>query len=246
MKVLLLLLVAIPLLALPTMQACADTTYLEATFDDKPVDQPIGTGGPSVGEPIGVTEGYITAMVRQGPTPSRCIEIQDANDYGAGAVTFEFLGSQEITSGFLSIAFDLWFHQIGEGHSFFVSVREQGSSAKSFANVDFVSDGNVVLTDAAHGGSVIGTYVTGKVFPVVLNYNMEAGTYDVWLDGLQVVFNQSHGVTDRGIGRVHVGCTHDPDLDGVLSLDRVRVTDYHLEVAAEPASWGTIRSLFRN
>ncbi len=238
------LLLTAALLALPPVSAAAET-YLEATFDDKTVDQPIGTGGAEVGEPITVNEGDITAIVRAGPTPTRCIEIRDVDNYMAGAVTFEFLGSQEVTSGFLSIAVNLWFHELGPGRQFTLYVREQGGAACTFASLNFLEDGRVYLDDAAHPGDLVGDYVTGKIFPVVLNFYLEAGTYDLWLDGRQVVSQQAHGVAGCGIGSIMIGCSNDADLEGVLSVDGIRVTDFHQEVGSEPLSWGRVRSLYR-
>jgi hypothetical protein len=109
----------------------------------------------------------------------------------------------------------------------------------------FMEDGQVSLADAAHPGDVVGNFVTGKIFPVVLNFYLDGGTYDLWLDGLQVVSQQAHGVTGCGIGSVLIGCAHDPDLEGVISVDGIRVTDLHQEVGTEPLSWGRVRSLYR-
>jgi hypothetical protein len=233
------------LLSILPIPAEGETTYLYATFDDKALGLPIGMGGASLGEPVSMNDGLITAIVREGPAPTPCLEIQDITDYSAGSVDFEFLGSQEVTTGFLSIAVDLWFHEFGDGNQFELFVREQGSAACSFADIRFLGAGNVLLNDHANPTAVIGTYVTGKVFPVVFNFYLEGGTYDVWLDGLQVVSQQAHGVTGCGIGGVLVGCDHDADLNGKISVDRIRVTDFHQEVAAESPSWGGLRWLYR-
>jgi|WetSurMetagenome_2_1015567.scaffolds.fasta_scaffold269719_1 hypothetical protein len=245
MKIATMLSVSVSLLALLTAAAPAETTYLNATFDDKPIDTPIGTGGAAVGEPVSFDVGAVSAIVRQGPTPTRTLEIRDTSDYFAGAVQFEFLGSQELNSGFLSIALDLWFHELGDGRQFFIFVREQQFATCSFADIRFYPDGNVALTDHSNSNRMVGTYVTGKRVPVVLNFYLDAGTYDVWLDGAQVVFQQAHGVSGCGIGSVWIGSDTDADLEGVLSLDDIKVTDFHQEVASAPMSWGQVRSLYR-
>lgn len=245
MKTLFLISLAAATLSLLPVPAEGETTYLDATFDDKAIGEPIGMGGAELGEPVRQNEGLITAIVRQGPSPTRCLEIQDITDFGGGAVGFELLGSQELTTGFLSFAVDVWFHELGDGHQFNLFVREQGSAACNFADLYFLSDGGILLTDHTNPGTIIGSYVTGKVFPVVLNFYLDVGTYDVWLEGAQVVTQQAHGVTGCGIGSVLVGCDHDTDLNGKISVDRIRVTDFHQEVAAAATSWGLVRWLYR-
>lgn len=222
----------------------AEQTYLVATFDDKTVDAPIGTGGAAVGEPISV-DALITAFVRSAPFPSRSLEIQDNDTFSAGSLRFEFLNGVEVSSGLVVILADLYFFEFSEGWQFTLYVREAQFSSESFLTARFLSDGNITANDKNSSLGVIGSYQTGQPLSVILAYNMDAGTYDVYLDGVQVVTDEPHGVTDRGIGAVLFGCDSDADLTGKFAIDQIRVLDYLPPVAVEPATWGKIKALFR-
>lgn len=224
--------------------ATADQVYLDATFDDKTVDAPIGTGGAAVGEPVNV-DATVTATVRSGPFATPCLEIQDNDDFSAGTVRFEFLDSAEISSGLVVIITDLYFFELSQGWAFTLYVREQEHSASSFLTMNFSDNGSVSATDAGGAVGTIGSFLAGQTLPVLIAFDMDAGTYDIYLNGAQVVFNEPHGVTGNGIGSVLLGCGSDADLLGKFAVDQVRVQDYLPPVAVEPATWGRIKALFR-
>lgn len=222
----------------------AEQTYLVATFNDKTADVPIGTGGAAVGEPISV-DPLITAFVRSAPFPSRSLEIQDNDTFSAGSLRFEFLNGVEVSSGLVVILADLYFFEFSEGWQFTLYVREAQFSSESFLTARFLLDGNITANDKNSSLGVIGSYQTGQPLSVILAYNMDAGTYDIYLDGVQVVADEPHGVTDRGIGSVLFGCDSDADLAGKFAIDQIRVLDYLPPVAVEPATWGRIKALYR-
>ena len=207
--------------------------YLQANFDDKAVGEAIGTGGAELGEPISVSS-YITATVQGTPMPTPFLEIQDNDDYSAGSVAFEFLGSEEVTTGFVDIGANLWFP---EYEQFFLRVREQGGAAAVFTNLTFSATGSVYCDDENGNVGVIGTYETGRHFPVRVAFNMDQGFYSVWLDGTLVLSMRYHGVVGDGVGRVMFGCTNDADYDGHFYVDDLSVADY-------PASKHYLRANF--
>jgi hypothetical protein len=224
--------------------AIADQIYLDAHFNDKEIDEPIGMGGAEVGEPIDVPE-TITATVRDGPMGSPSLEIQDRHLW-AGHATFELLDSAELTEGMVSVAADLWFDSIADGDSCTFMVCEQGSNQRRFAELVFRSDGSILLDygeSASYGH--IGDFSAGRPFRVIIEFNMDVGTFDVWLDGVRVVEALSHGIADRGIGRVRVGCLFDADQDGRFSVDALSVTDYFQAVGTEESNWGRVKTAFR-
>jgi hypothetical protein len=196
--------------------------YLDAGFDDKTVGEPIGTGGPDVGEPVSVSS-CVTAIVRGDPMPTPFLEIADNDDYAAGSARFELLGGVEITTGVVVVTANLWFPAY---ENFFIYVREQGSSASVFTNLYFGADGLVTCRDANSYNGVIGTYDTGRHFPVQITYSMDYGMYFVWLDGVLVLAYEEHGVVGDGVGAVLFGCTHDADYDGRMFVDDVFVDDF--------------------
>jgi hypothetical protein len=206
-------------MAVVTLASPAGAQSLYAAFDDKPIDQPIGTRGASFGEPVGV-DPWLTAIVRSGPMGTPSLELQDQDDYMAGAVRFEFEGSVEVASGVFSIAANLWFDAYED---FNLYIREQGSAAASFLSMHFLSGGGVVANDEDSSLGMIGSYEVRRVFPITIVFDMNADTYDVYFDCLRVVHDEPHGVTDRGVGAVLFGTTHDPDFDGRLYLDDLYV-----------------------
>ena len=200
---------------------------LEARFDAHPLDRPIGTGGPALGEPISVAPS-ITAIVRGAPLPTPALELTDASAGGAGAAEFGFLGAVEVEQGELSIAMDLWFEQL---QRYAVLVREAGGAARNFVSITFIADGSVLVDDAGGvSGFLPGSYGPGRRIPLLLVFDLDAATYDLYLDGALRVADEPHDVPDRGVGTVHVGLDFDVDLDGRLFLDDLVVVPFSLVV----------------
>ena len=218
--------------------AAGPITLLEANFDDKTIDAPIGTGGADLGEPVS-SSSAVTAIVRATPMGSPSLEISDNNDSGAGGVRFEMYDGIEVTDGVLAFTFDLWFTDL---ENFYVYVREQGSSAKSFLSMRFQSSGDIRYNDTA-AGELIGTYETGRVIPVAITFNQNAGTYSIVVDGLTLLENRAHGVTDRGVGAILIGCTNDGNIDGTFSVDNLVATGDGV-TPSETVTWGAVKSAF--
>jgi hypothetical protein len=222
----------------------AETVYLEATFDDKPLDMPIGTGGAELGEPVEVDPSII-ATVRGTPMPSPCLELRDNDGFAAGSADFEFIGSAEITTGIVAISCNLWFHALAPGYTSYFYIREREGAAETFTNLRFDPDGTVWHFDENNtAGVILGSYEIGRVYPVSLVFDMDAGTYDVWLDGLLVLDAEDNGITGRGIGSLLVGCGDDPDLESLFSVDDILVSDTFTPVMSR--TWGEIKGLFRS
>jgi len=237
-------LLAVIMLMPCTLLANSGMVFLEANFDDKPIDEPIGTGGPVFGEPVSV--GWaIKAVVRDAPMTTPCLEIKDNDNYSAGAARFEFRESLEITHGLVIISATLRFETLGPGHSFFIYVREQGSSAQSFTNIRFQSTGDVRVDDENGSAGVIGTYPVGRSYPVSIAFDMDSGTYDIYLDGVLTLVNKAHGISSRGVGAALFGCSHDPDVEGTFYVDDIFVTNDHSTVETQSATWEKVKSLYR-
>jgi hypothetical protein len=195
---------------------------LDADFDDKTINAPIGTGGAAVGEPSLVTD--VTAIVRGSPFTSPSLEIQDDDDYYSGYVDFDFLEEAEISSGFVSAAFDMWFPTV---ENYILGVRESGSATCYYLDLEFQDDGDVKARDSAGNVSIDSTYPTGRVVPVEIVFDMDAGTYDLFYDGSLVLDDRAHGVESGcGVGSVYFGISDDPDFDGAYSVDNISVTAY--------------------
>ncbi len=195
---------------------------LEADFDNQLLDAPVGTGGAAVGEPVSFGA-QITAIVRAAPFTTPSLEITDNSSGSAGSVGFELLGSAEVTSGVMSINAKLWFDSLDK---YFLYVREQGSSSDSFLSMTFGATGSISARDEdTSTGVVIGSYDTGRLFPISLVYDMDANTYDIYLDGSLALENEPHGVVGSGVGTVYFGIGYDEDLTGRYYVDDISVCE---------------------
>ncbi|MDO9694919.1 MAG: hypothetical protein Q7W56_09310 [Candidatus Latescibacteria bacterium] len=230
--------VAAGLLALAAAPALS-ATLLSADFTGMIPGQPVGTGGPAVGEPVS-TENCI-ATIRDAPFPSTCLEIDDETDFGTGGVTFEFLEDAEVIAGSVEISAKLWF---AEDNQYYFYVRENGGAASSFITMYMQEGGAVLVNDAAGSVGVIGQFTTGRAIELRLVFNQDARTYDLWWDGAQVLNDRAHGVADRGVGSVLMGIDHDADLDGLFLVDDLLVQSGPI-TAGEDGTWGGIKAAWR-
>ncbi|MEJ2723022.1 MAG: C25 family cysteine peptidase, partial [bacterium] len=58
---------------------------------------------------------------------------------------------------------------------------------------------------------------------MTLAFDMDSGTYNVWFDGDLILEDETHGVWTRGVGAVLLGLENDPDLEGQVFVDNLRV-----------------------
>ena len=202
---------------------------LDADFDDKTIDAPLGTGGAAVGEPVYIA--YITAIVRSAPFSSPSLEIQDDDDYISGTASFNFLGDAEITTGFVSISADVWLSMVD---NYEIGVRESGSAACFYLNLEFRDSGNARTWDSTGILQIDTGYPTGRAIPIQIIFDMDAGTYDLHYDGGLVLDDRAHGVGGGcGVGSVSFGALDDPDYDGTFYVDNVLVTTYLFKAGFE-------------
>jgi len=228
---------------LPAAPAAAQQIYLQADFDDKTIDQPIGTGGPELGEPVEIYQGPIDAIVRGAPLPTPCLEITDQSDCCTGHVRFEFLGGAEISAGMLYILADFWIPQIplaGYG----LGVREKDGHAYKFVDVMFSIYGTVACSDEGGFVGFVAPYEVGRVTPVCVAFDMTAGTYDLWIDQQLVLDNQPHDVTGVGIGAVFISIDNPPDTGDAFYVDNLFVGDYDPMTPTTTTTWGAVKALF--
>jgi len=231
------------ILTLLPQGAQADQVYLQADFNDKPIDERIGTGGPALGEPIAVAFGTVDAVVRNAPFATPCLQMLDLSDCCAGSAWFEFLDGVEVTTAAVEVHAEVWVPQALEG-GYVLGVRERGSAAHTFVDLHFDSAGQVGCGDAGGSIGAVAVYATASVVSVRIALDMDAGTYDVWINGLQCVNDQPHDVVGAGVGAVFVSCGHDPGLGDFIYLDNLFVGDYD-PTPAVPATWGAVKGLYR-
>lgn len=208
---------AIGVLALATAAAAATPIQLEAHFNDKPIDAAIGTGGPTLGEPISVGS-LLSAVVVASPMATPALRLRQTSPGFARGAIFEFLDSEEITSGELWITLTV---RTTARDNFFVYVREQGGAARSFANITFGYNGAIAVAGSGSPSQNFAAYEAGADQRLALRFNMDTATYDVYLNDSLEVANRFHGITARGIGRVIVAV--DTNTASDWFVDDVRV-----------------------
>lgn len=193
---------------------------LTANFDNEPIGQPIGTGGAALGQPFEYT-GCVPTVQNGGGFATPSLRIDDESTTQNCPVLFGFLDDAEVT-GDVSISFWTRFDSL-EDFDFYI--REQGSSARRFLNLAFRASGDINFSDEASGIAVYHqeTYAASTPIHVEVAIYGAQGLYSVWLDGVRVVHRRAHGVTDRGVGRLIFGPAYDPDLDGRMRVDTIRV-----------------------
>ena len=219
--------------------ALAEFTLLDADFDDKTVDDPISLGGPDVGEPITV-DPPVSAIVRNSPLPSPCLEIAHVLEGSAGAVVFEFMGEASVDVGKVAMSFDISFP---ENERFRVKVHERGGWASKFCEIYTDTSGNIRLTDAAGYYGVIGSYNLDQVYNFQFLLDTETDTYDVLMDGTPLIEDRAHGLDGVGIGRLAFKIDHTAVVGASFVIDNVFLTA-DVYTATETRSLSELKTSF--
>ena len=178
---------------------------LRAAFDDKPADQPIGTGGAAVGEPFAVQPG-LDAIVRAGAGADRELEVSAGTLVSAAAVQFGLLNDLGVQSGTVRIDLVLTMPTLSY---FYIGVREPRWSAHGFTTIYFLDDGGISAQDAA--GSVplaAYSYAAGVPQHVRLTFDMDARTYGIEINDTPLVTSRAHGIADAGVGQLQLSVPH--------------------------------------
>jgi hypothetical protein len=195
-------------------------TLLEANFNDKPLDQQIGTGGPEFGEPISIAGGLST-IVRAAPLVSPSLEFSESTSGTTRQARFEFLDGEEVAHGDVNIHMRI---QAAQFDTFDIAVRESTTAAQAFTGVVFTNFGSLSASDAGGSLGTIGSYSVNTVYELGLLFHMDKGTYDIKLNGATLVSGRAHGITGRGIGAVLVGPGSLATPGALFYVDRLRVT----------------------
>jgi hypothetical protein len=230
--------IAVAVLTVVGVPAIADT-LLWADFAGMTAGQPVGLGGPTLGEPD--ANDNCVSTIRDAPFPTTCLELDDEADFGTGGVHFSFLENTEVISGPVEIAVKLWFAEVD---NYYLYVREPSHATHMFTNLDFMADGAVVASDAAGSVGIIGTYETGRAIELIIVHDLDTRTYDLWWDGTQVVDDRAHGVVGAGVGGVYIGIGHDSDLNGLFYMDDLLATTGPL-TPTESRTWGAVKTTWR-
>jgi hypothetical protein len=238
------LLVLLTQFAVPT--ASADQTYLSATFDGKTVGQPLSMGGASVGEPVGI-DATVADTVRATPFSTPCLEIQNIVPTGGGYVYYKFLGDATITSGLAVIRMDLWFPPTAPSNGYWMQFFPRNDWTHAFLRLLFTYTHQLQVMDYdgySGGSDWFGSYPAGRAFPLMIVFDMNAGTYSIWIDDAPIVTNEAHGVTGFGLSQFMFGMGGNSQY-AKFWMDSVEVTDYIPDVPVRQTTWGGVKAAFR-
>jgi hypothetical protein len=175
---------------------------LEADFDDRMPGEVLGVGGPAVGEPTDLSA--LDGLIVEASPGDNFLRVSNNTGNTSGrSLRWGFLNDAEITTGTVRIQFSLTPSAL-DRYSF--GVRESGGSSRTFLSVTFSTAGNFTATDAAGAISVTNnTFSAGTELAVVIEFDMDARTSQMTVNGLPVYSGRSHGIVDRGVGRVLTG-----------------------------------------
>jgi hypothetical protein len=237
-------LAALVLVTCASRPAGAGQDYLQANFNDKTIDEQIGTGGPTLGEPVSVNFGNIDAIVDDTPFATPCLALFDLSDCCGGEARFEFLDEAEIGAGPLVVSAQVWIPNYLEA-GYTLGLRERGTAAHTFVDLHFASNGSIGCSDAGGFVGEIAPYLTGQIISVRVVLDMTAGTYDVWIDDVLWVDDQPHDVVGVAVGALVLTCMHDAGIGDFFYVDNLFVGDYD-PTPTTPASWGSVKGLYRS
>ncbi|MCU0754701.1 MAG: hypothetical protein MUE46_06205 [Xanthomonadales bacterium] len=198
------LILVIGSLALPAHAGSnPDQILLAATFNDRPLNAQIGTGGAAVGEPVSISTSLEAVVVPPGGFPSPHLRLRKPATGPAITARFELQDSAEITAGEVRIGFSVRIEQ--SGGSFQVRVREQATAAESFLDLR-LAGGQITASSAGTASSQIGSYVAASTLAFELRFLLETGTHSILLNGVTLASNRPTGISSgRGVGAVLFG-----------------------------------------
>ncbi|MEE4640091.1 MAG: hypothetical protein V2J42_15265 [Wenzhouxiangella sp.] len=209
------------LLFLPAVvPALAPETVLLADFSNKPLDQPIGTGGAAAGEPVQLSP-LIEARVRAAPGGGRELELSKEPSSGTASIRFEFLDSEEVTTGQMRFRVALRLGTADQFSRVGLLLRERPGSAQAFLNLNLFSDGEAQIRRSGFPLDRFDNSVSLSALNLVeILYDLDEKTFSLCLNGRVLASALDLGIeTARGIGSVLISLPAEGDtlawLDGV-------------------------------
>lgn len=200
----------------------AQEVLLAADFNDKALDQPIAVGGATEGEPVWV-ESTLDARVRDDVMPGKSLAIQwGTASTSAGTVRFNWLDGVEADTGVVKISFVF---TLGEGGGYQILLREKNLSMKRFGGLRLTSAGSVWYDDAA-GTTLLGpTWTPDHEYLLDWTFDLDAGTSDLAIDGIEYVTGRQFEVDldGTGIGALLVGMLNSSDPASRFDIDDILV-----------------------
>ena len=193
---------------------------LEADFEDKTAGLPIGTGGAAVHEP-NVKDAGLDAIVLQVAPGVNILDIASTNTSTAKKVRWQLLDDLAVRSGLFILDFDAL---MTTRDLYGISLREKTTSAQNFMSLNYQSTGAMTVLDA--NGSVVlngASYDAGPVYQYRMVFDMDAGIYEIFRNGIPLLRERAHGIAASGIGGILYSIAHGALTSAHLQIDSLRV-----------------------
>jgi len=199
-------------------------TVLDADFQDQPVEKPLALGTAAQGLPVSIAPN-LWALVRDTPMASRSVQVTWSQVVGSGAVRFLLVDDVEPRTGALSIRFDLH-PQVADAYTVFL--REAKGASQAFGDLLLNGSGGVRVNDSIGSTLLPWTWQPGRTYAIHWLYDLDAGRYDLRVDGRVVLAGRSHGIDladpqQAGLGSVSFGLNNGATANAVLSFDNLLV-----------------------
>jgi hypothetical protein len=177
-------------------------TFLNADFNDLTPGTSLGEGGAIVGEPIEFD--LLDNEVIEDVPGENDLLISNATGLTSPMnVIWQFIDDEEVTSHLLTIGFKFTPTTLDK-YSF--RIRENGGSNKDFLTVVYNESGTFSASDAAGNITLTdNSYTANSEQDISIQFNMEAGTSQMTIDGQLLFTGRIHGIGDRGVGSLLTG-----------------------------------------
>ncbi|MFP4209469.1 MAG: hypothetical protein ACLFSC_12565 [Wenzhouxiangella sp.] len=211
------------LLLLPAVgPAFAPETILLADFNNKPLDQPIGTGGAAAGEPVQLST-LIETRVRAAPAGGRELELSKEPSFGTANIRFEFLELEEVTTGQMRFSVALRLGTADQFSRVGLLLRERPGAAQAFLNLNLFSDGDAQISRSGFPVERFENALALSALNLVeILFDLDDKTFSLCLNGEVLALALDAGIeTTRGIGSVLISLPAEGDT--LVWLDEIDV-----------------------
>ena len=194
---------------------------LDADFENKSLGDPIGEGGPELGEPISIPSIGIDTEVVSDLTGNQGLLVYRTPSNSAKKLRWEFLNEREETKGIVVISAEVVFEEMDK-YSF--SIRENGLSGSSFNTINFSDNTDVSISDANGVMLNVANYQINTNYLIKWVFDMDMGSYDLYFNDNLIVDDRQHGVTTgRGVGSILTGFHSISTLNASFVIDNIQV-----------------------
>lgn len=193
---------------------------LEADFEDKTAGLPIGTGGAELHEPHARNPDLNAIVVEEEPGVN-ILDLASLDDSSTQILRWQLLDNLEVRSGLVILDFDM---AMTTRDRYGIALRERTSSAQNFMSMSYQSNGTMAVSDKNGTAFFDGvSYIAGQVYQYRVTYDMDAGIYEVFRDGIPLIRERAHGVTSNGMGGILYSISNGALSSAHMQIDSLRV-----------------------